>query len=225
MNQKIRIKLKSFDHNLVDKSAEKIVKTVKSTGAVVSGPVPLPTHKQIFTVNRSTFVNKKAREQFQLCTFKRILDIYSSTPKTIDALMKLELPSGMVMDTGVTEEGTAFAFASADNLRLMLSAGESALLDGTLSEMTEEAQEAYRIYTDFDVEEMYLIDSELTEIGDQVFVMNSYYEETEESAVVLLNTVVDGISYSVGGYTVGGLPEDEDLEIIIAMAAALEVNE
>ena len=66
MNQKIRIKLKSFDHNLVDKSAEKIVKTVKSTGAVVSGPVPLPTHKQIFTVNRSTFVNKKAREQFQL---------------------------------------------------------------------------------------------------------------------------------------------------------------
>ena len=64
MNQKIRIKLKSFDHNLVDKSAEKIVKTVKSTGAVVSGPVPLPTRKQIFTVNRSTFVNKKAREQF-----------------------------------------------------------------------------------------------------------------------------------------------------------------
>ena len=98
MNQKIRIKLKSFDHNLVDKSAEKIVKTVKSTGAVVSGPVPLPTHKQIFTVNRSTFVNKKAREQFQLCTFKRILDIYSSTPKTIDALMKLELPSGVEVE-------------------------------------------------------------------------------------------------------------------------------
>ena len=63
MNQKIRIKLKSFDHNLVDKSAEKIVKTVKATDAVVSGPVPLPTRKQIFTVNRSTFVNKKAREQ------------------------------------------------------------------------------------------------------------------------------------------------------------------
>ena len=84
MSQKIRIKLKSFDHNLVDKSAEKIVKTVKSTGAVVSGPVPLPTQKKIFTVNRSTFVNKKAREQFQLCTFKRILDIYSSTAKTID---------------------------------------------------------------------------------------------------------------------------------------------
>ena len=66
MSQKIRIKLKSYDHNLVDKSAEKIVKTVKGTGAVVSGPIPLPTQKQIFTVNRSTFVNKKAREQFQL---------------------------------------------------------------------------------------------------------------------------------------------------------------
>ena len=80
MSQKIRIKLKSYDHNLVDKSAEKIVKTVKGTGAVVSGPIPLPTQKKIFTVNRSTFVNKKAREQFQLSTFKRILDIYSSTP-------------------------------------------------------------------------------------------------------------------------------------------------
>ena len=98
MSQKIRIKLKSYDHNLVDKSAEK---TVKGTGAVVSGPVPLPTQKKIFTVNRSTFVNKKAREQFQLCTFKRILDIYSSTPKTIDALMKLELPSGVEVEIKV----------------------------------------------------------------------------------------------------------------------------
>ena len=95
MSQKIRIKLKSFDHNLVDKSSEKIVKTVKSTGAVVSGPVPLPTRKQIFTVNRSTFVNKKAREQFQLSSFQRLIDIYSSTAKTVDALMKLELPSGV----------------------------------------------------------------------------------------------------------------------------------
>ena len=64
MSQKIRIKLKSFDHNLVDKSAEKIVKTVKATGAVVSGPIPLPTHKRIFTVNRSTFVNKKSVDDF-----------------------------------------------------------------------------------------------------------------------------------------------------------------
>lgn len=95
MNQKIRIKLKSYDHNLLDKSAEKIVKTVKATGAVISGPIPLPTHKRIFTVNRSTFVNKKSREQFQLCSFQRLIDIYSSTSKTVDALMKLELPSGV----------------------------------------------------------------------------------------------------------------------------------
>ena len=101
MSQKIRIKLKSFDHNLVDKSAEKIVKTVKATDAMVSGPVPLPTKKQIFTVNRSTFVNKKAREQVQFCTFKRIVDIYSSTPKTIEALMKLELPAGVEVEIQV----------------------------------------------------------------------------------------------------------------------------
>ena len=101
MSQKIRITMKSFDHTLVDKSADKILKTVKTTGAVVSGPVPLPTRKKIFTVNRSTFVNKKAREQFQLCTFKRILDIYSSTSKTIDALMKLELPTGVEVQINV----------------------------------------------------------------------------------------------------------------------------
>jgi len=95
MNQKIRIKLKSYDHNLVDKSAEKILKTVKTTGAVVRGPIPLPTHKRIFTVNRSTFVNKKSREQFELSSYKRLLDIYSTTSKTIDALMRLELPSGV----------------------------------------------------------------------------------------------------------------------------------
>jgi len=79
----------------VDKSAEKILKTVKTTGAVVRGPIPLPTHKRIFTVNRSTFVNKKSREQFELSSYKRLLDIYSTTSKTIDALMKLELPSGV----------------------------------------------------------------------------------------------------------------------------------
>ena len=95
MSQKIRIKLKSYDHNLVDKSAQKIAKTVKATGAVVSGPIPLPTHKRIFTVNRSTFVNKKSREQFQLCSFQRLIDIYSSTSKTVEALMRLELPSGV----------------------------------------------------------------------------------------------------------------------------------
>ena len=101
MSQKIRIKLKSYDHNLVDKSADKIVKTVKATGAVVSGPIPLPTDKKIFTVNRSTFVNKKSREQFELNSFRRLLDIYSSTPKTVDALMKLELPSGVEVEIKV----------------------------------------------------------------------------------------------------------------------------
>ena len=90
MSPKIRIKLKSYDHNLVDKSAERIVKTVKETGAVVSGPIPLPTRKRIFTVNRSTFVNKKSREQFELNSYKRLVDIHSSSEKTIDALMKLE---------------------------------------------------------------------------------------------------------------------------------------
>ncbi len=101
MTQRIRIKLKSYDHNLVDKSAEKIVKTVRSTGAVISGPIPLPTKKRIFTVLRSPHVNKKSREQFQLCTYKRLLDIYSSTSKTIDALMKLELPSGVDVEIKV----------------------------------------------------------------------------------------------------------------------------
>ena len=101
MSQKIRIKLKSYDHNLVDKSAEKIVKTVKVTGAIVSGPVPLPTRKRIFTVNRSTFVNKKSREQFELNSYKRLIDIYSSTEKTVDALMKLELPSGVEVEIRV----------------------------------------------------------------------------------------------------------------------------
>lgn len=98
MSQRIRIKLKSYDHNLVDKSAEKIVKTVKNTGAIVNGPVPLPTHRKVFTVNRSPHVNNDSKEQFQLCTYKRLLDIYSSTPKTIDALMKLELPSGVEVE-------------------------------------------------------------------------------------------------------------------------------
>lgn len=101
MSQRIRIKLKSYDHNLVDKSAEKIVKAIKMTGAVVSGPIPLPTHKKVFTVNRSTFVNKKSREQFELSTFKRLMDVYNSSSKTIDALMKLELPSGVEVEIKV----------------------------------------------------------------------------------------------------------------------------
>ncbi|TAF33050.1 MAG: 30S ribosomal protein S10 [Cytophagales bacterium] len=101
MAQKIRIKLKSYDHNLVDKSAEKIVRAVKTTGADVRGPIPLPTEIERFTVLRSPHVNKKSREQFQLCTYKRLLDIHSTSPKTVDALMKLELPSGVDVEIKV----------------------------------------------------------------------------------------------------------------------------
>ena len=101
MAQKVRIKLKSFDHTLVDQSAEKIVKTVKNSGAIISGPIPLPTQKKIFTVLKSPHVNKKAREQFKLCSYKRLMDIYSSSAKTVDALMKLELPSGVDVEIKV----------------------------------------------------------------------------------------------------------------------------
>jgi small subunit ribosomal protein S10 len=102
MNQKIRIKLRSYDHNLVDKSTEKIVKTVRNSGAVVTGPIPLPTEKKIFTVLRSPHVNKKSREQFQLRTHKRLIEIYTPTQKTVDALSKLELPSGVDIQVKLT---------------------------------------------------------------------------------------------------------------------------
>ena len=95
MPQKIRIKLKSFDYNLVDKSSEKIVKAVKTTGAIVSGPIPLPTRKEIFTVLRSPHVNKDSREYFELRVHKRIMDILEPSPKTIDSLTKLNVPAGV----------------------------------------------------------------------------------------------------------------------------------
>ena len=95
MSQRIRIKLQSYDHNLVDKSAEKIVKTVRGTGAVVTGPIPLPTHKRIFTVLRSPHVNKTSRDQFEIRTHQRLMDIVDPTDKTVDALMKLDLPAGV----------------------------------------------------------------------------------------------------------------------------------
>jgi small subunit ribosomal protein S10 len=93
--QTIRIRLKAYDHNLIDKSAEKIIRTVRQTGAGISGPVPLPTQKTIYTVNRSPHVDKKSREQFETRVHKRLIDIHSATSKTIDSLMKLELPSGV----------------------------------------------------------------------------------------------------------------------------------
>lgn len=93
--QKIRIRLKSFDHKILDASAAKIVETAKNTGAEVAGPIPLPTRKEIFTVLRSPHVNKDSREQFELRTHKRLIDIASPTKKTVDALTRLDLPAGV----------------------------------------------------------------------------------------------------------------------------------
>lgn len=101
VNQKIRIKLKSFDSVLLDQSAASIVNAVKATNTVVNGPIPLPCKKEIYTVLRSPHVNKKSREQFQLCTYKRLIDIYSSSSKAIDALTRLELPNGVEVEIKV----------------------------------------------------------------------------------------------------------------------------
>jgi small subunit ribosomal protein S10 len=96
--QKIRIKLKSFDHKLLDQSAEQIVAAVEATGAVVVGPVPLPTRIQKLTVIRSTFIDKDSQEAFEVRTHKRLIDIVETTSKTIDSLAKLNLPSGVEID-------------------------------------------------------------------------------------------------------------------------------
>jgi small subunit ribosomal protein S10 len=93
--QKIRIRLKGYDHNLVDQSSEKIVETAKRTGAKVSGPIPLPTKKEIITILRAVHKYKDSREQFEMRTHKRLIDILLPTPKTVDALMKLDLPAGV----------------------------------------------------------------------------------------------------------------------------------
>ena len=93
--QNIRIRLKAFDHRILDTSAREIVSTAKRTGAQVRGPVPLPTRIERYTVNRSPHVNKKSREQFEMRTHKRLLDIVDPTPQTVDALMKLDLAAGV----------------------------------------------------------------------------------------------------------------------------------
>ena len=97
-NQKIRIRLKAFDHRILDQSAEKIVETAKRTGAVVSGPIPLPTEKSIYTVLRSVHVDKDSREQFEMRTHKRLIDILRPSNKTVEALMGLELPAGVEIE-------------------------------------------------------------------------------------------------------------------------------
>ena len=96
--QKIRIKLKGFDHRVVDQSAQQIVETVEQTGAVVVGPIPLPTRIKKFSVIRSPFADKDSQEQFEIRTHKRLIDIVETTSKTIDALTKLSLPSGVELD-------------------------------------------------------------------------------------------------------------------------------
>ena len=93
--QKIRIRLKAYEHRVLDQSAEKIVETAKRTGAEVSGPIPLPTDRSVYIVIRATHKYKDSREQFEMRTHKRLIDIVSPTPKTVDALMKLDLPSGV----------------------------------------------------------------------------------------------------------------------------------
>ena len=95
---KIRIKLKAYDHRLLDQSTQSIVNTAKRTGAKVSGPIPLPTRKEVFTIIRSPHIDKESREQFQLCTHKRLIEILEPTAKTIDALRKLNLPAGVYVE-------------------------------------------------------------------------------------------------------------------------------
>ena len=93
--QKIRIKIKAFDHKVADESAQLIIQTAENTGALVAGPIPLPTEIRKITVNRSTFVHKNSRDQFEMRTHKRLIDITNTTPKTIDALSNLSLPAGV----------------------------------------------------------------------------------------------------------------------------------
>ena len=93
--QKIRIRLKAYDHRILDQSSEKIVETAKRSGATVSGPIPLPTEKSIYTVLRAVHKYKDSREQFEMRTHKRLIDIINPTPQTVDSLMRLDLPSGV----------------------------------------------------------------------------------------------------------------------------------
>ena len=98
---KIRIRLEAFDHGVLDQSTREILNTAKRTGAQVVGPIPLPTHIEKFTVNRSVHVDKKSREQFEIRTHKRVLDIIDPTPQTVDALMKLDLAAGVDVEIKV----------------------------------------------------------------------------------------------------------------------------
>ena len=95
ISERIRIRMEAYDHDILDQSAQEIVETAKSTGAKVAGPIPLPTRIERYTVLRSPHVDKKSREQFEIRTHKRLIDIFEPTPQTVDALMKLDLPAGV----------------------------------------------------------------------------------------------------------------------------------
>lgn len=105
--QSIRIRLKAFDHRILDQSTGEIVNTAKRTGAQVRGPIPLPTRRERFTVLRSPHVDKKSMEQFEMRTHKRLLDIEEPTPQTIDALMKLDLPAGVDVEIKIMDQAIA----------------------------------------------------------------------------------------------------------------------
>ncbi len=102
--QKIRIKIKSFDHKVIDETTKLIIDTAERTGAIITGPVPLPTKIEKFTVNKSTFVHKKSREQFEMRTHSRLIDIRETTPKTIESLSNLSLPAGVQIEIKMLQE-------------------------------------------------------------------------------------------------------------------------
>ncbi|MDD3861716.1 MAG: 30S ribosomal protein S10 [Candidatus Gracilibacteria bacterium] len=102
--QKIRIKIKSFDNKVIDESAKLIIDTAERTGAIIAGPIPLPTKIEKFTVNKSTFVHKDAREQFEIRTHSRLIDIRETTPKTIESLSSLNLPAGVEIEIKMLQE-------------------------------------------------------------------------------------------------------------------------
>ncbi|MFA5947346.1 MAG: 30S ribosomal protein S10 [Candidatus Gracilibacteria bacterium] len=102
--QKIRIKIKSFDHKVIDATTSLIIETAERTGAIIAGPIPLPTKIEKFTVNKSTFVHKNAREQFEIRTHSRLIDITETTPKTIEALSNLGLPAGVEIEIKMLQQ-------------------------------------------------------------------------------------------------------------------------
>lgn len=103
-NQKIRIKIKSFDHKVIDETAKLIIDNAERTGAIIAGPIPLPTKVEKFTVNKSTFVHKTAREQFEMRTHSRLIDIRETTPKTIESLSNLSLPAGVSIEIKMLQD-------------------------------------------------------------------------------------------------------------------------